>query len=149
MKIKYWHIIPLLIFILSAYYLLSGSEILVKPLWYNPYIPFGTLITWFGLISLELLLYVVTNITISKTGLLNIIIRYSVLLLLILAILWVPIAYALSGNFAFNFSGSSELVGIEASKVFWYFSYILGGGAIFFFFVLALLLFFRPISKNN
>ena len=149
MKIKYWHIIPLLIFILSAYYLLSGSEILVKPLWYNPYIPLGTLITWLGLISLELLLYVVTNITISKTGLLNIIIRYSVLILLILAILWAPIAYALSGNFAFDFSNSSQLVGLEASRVFWYFSYFLGSAAIFFFFILSFLLIFRPLQKNN
>lgn len=149
MKIKYWHIIPLLIFVLSAYYLISGSDLLVKPLSYDPYIPLGTVITWFGLISMELLLYILTINTIQKKGWFSMLIRTSVLMLLILSIAWAPTAFALSGNFAFNFIDSPNILGITASKIFWSFSYFLGGAAIFFFLIIASILIFKPIHNSN
>ncbi len=129
---------------------MSGSELLVKPITYDPFIPLGTIISWFGLISLELLLLVLTNNVLEKAGLFNKLLGLMAVTLLVLAVLWAPVSYVLSGNFAFNFSEPNPLGDhLLASKIFWYFTYFMAGAAMVGFVIVAFLILNKSVSGKK
>lgn len=52
-------------------------------------------------------------------------------MVIVLGILWVPIAYLLAGNLSFSFSEKESFQGSqEAMKWFWHLSYGIGIGAV-------------------
>ena len=114
----------LIILVIAFSLLVSGASLLEKSLTENSSIPFGTFITWFGIISLQTSIYFGCNQfrKPSKTAY-----KYlSNLLkgLIILAILWLPICYFLAGNFSFTFTEKETFQGGQlAMKWFWRFTY--------------------------
>ncbi|MUP41969.1 hypothetical protein [Christiangramia aestuarii] len=113
----------LLIFLVSATLLISGSSILVVSLLD---VPAGTPITWLGLISLASMVYLgIRAIRHPETGIYKIL-NWILKLNILLAILWVPICYFLAGNLSFNFSEKATFQGGQlAMRIFWIFTYSL------------------------
>lgn len=123
-KRKIWLYCSLTILIITLVLIVSGSSLLSLTLDQNESIPLGTFITWFGIISLHLSIYLSLNRpkNLSKTILKKLMpILKS---LLILAILWMPICYLLAGNLSFTFTDKIEFQGGQlAMKWFWRFTY--------------------------
>lgn len=113
-----------IVIIVTTALLISGSPLLVKPLVSDPYIPLGTPITWLGIISLPLSFYLciekLRNPIDPITKYLSVILKF----FLVLAVLWTPICYMLSGNFSNSFTEKAEFQGGQtAMKWFWRYTY--------------------------
>ncbi len=116
----------LLVFILVAYLLVTGSPVLTYALDEQDQIPLGTPITWIGLISLPTAVYFgIQNLRKPESNFyrfLNWILKITICL----AILWAPICYLLAGNLSYSFTEKAEFQGGQlAMKIFWIFSYAL------------------------
>lgn len=124
MKNKKKHfILSLLILLISVTLLATGSSLLTKNLAETP---LGNLITWFAFIALQLAIYWGHNKFAKSKTLLGKIIKSLIITLIIISVLWIVIAYGLSGNMSFNFKPSNTFQGsIEASKLFWNINYTL------------------------
>ena len=131
-KRKIWFFSSLTVAVSVIILLVTGSPLLTMPLGYTDAIPLGTLITWAGMISLPLSIYWGIGEFRQPRGTLNQVLSVILKVLLVLAILWVPIAYFLAGNLSFTFSEKETFQGGQtAMKLFWVLSYGIGGGAIF------------------
>src|SRR6056297_3392645 len=98
--------------------LVTGSNLLIIPLDNSKSIPFGTFITWTGMVSLPLTIYWGIKELRKPLSKLN-------------RILWVPISYLLAGNLSFTFSEKETFQGGQiAMRWFWRLSYGIGIGAI-------------------
>ena len=129
----------LLVLICSAYLLITGSPLLVKPLLHQPIVPMGTLITWMGIIALPYcILYGISNLRqptnrISK--------RYRTVLnvLIMLAISWGLVSYFLADNWSFTFKQQSDFRGsTRASPYFWHYTKIVVAAPIVFLLIYGL-----------
>ncbi|MDT0552983.1 hypothetical protein [Urechidicola vernalis] len=111
--------------------LFLGTPILSKSLFEGITIPAGTLITWLGLIGLPLSIFIGV-VEFRKPS--NKWFRFLSILIktiLVLAILWVPISYLLSGSFSFNYSNTDSFQGGHiAMKIFWILSYGIAIGSL-------------------
>ena len=111
--------------------LVTGSSLLTKALNSDETIPFGTLITWTGMISLPLTIYWGIKELRKPLSKLNSILSGFLKIIIILGILWVPISYLLAGNLSFSFSEKETFQGgQDAMRWFWRLSYGIGIGAI-------------------
>lgn len=111
--------------------LVTGSSFLILALNSNGKIPFGTLITWTGMISLPLTIYWGIKELRKPTNGLNRILSGFLKVIIVLGILWVPISYLLAGNLSFSFSEKETFQGgQDAMRWFWRLSYGIGIGAI-------------------
>jgi hypothetical protein len=111
--------------------LVTGSSFLILALNSNGTIPFGTLITWTGMISLPLTIYWGIKELRKPTNGLNRILSGFLKVIIVLGILWVPISYLLAGNLSFSFSEKETFQGgQDAMRWFWRLSYGIGIGAI-------------------
>lgn len=111
--------------------LITGSSILTIALDGDRTIPFGTLITWTGMISLPLTIYWGIKELRKPSSKLNGILSGFLKIILVLGILWVPLSYLLAGNLSFSFSEKETFQGgQDAMKWFWRLSYGIGIGAI-------------------
>ena len=119
--------ITIIILTISMYLLGTGSELLIQPFIENPFVPFGSLITWFGLISMQFIILIgIENIRNSNTSIYKTL-RLINKLFIILAILWIPICYILAGNFSNTFANKETFQGGQlAMKWFWRYTYSLG-----------------------
>ena len=90
-------------------------------------IPFGNLLLWLGFVALHLFFYKLNHNYQTNTSKIGKSIKLLATFLLIISILWFIIAYVLSGNVGFNFSGavSSYLGSPRASILFWNIIYVL------------------------
>ena len=121
---KIWFYSSLTVLVITAVLLISGSSILIRPLSNDPYIPMGTPITWLGIISLPLSIYLgnkkFRNPSNSKSKFLSSFLK----ICLVLAILWAPVCYLLAGNFSNTFTEKEEFQGGQlAMQWFWRFTY--------------------------
>ncbi|MDF1699121.1 MAG: hypothetical protein P1U56_24925 [Saprospiraceae bacterium] len=118
--------VSLVLFIAAAYLLISGSPVLTWSVSDHLQLPLGTLTTWVGFIAftLTILTGVLPNTKphnrfywfLSKVLLLN----------LLVAILWVPISFLLSGTLSFTFGQRIGFQGGQlAMKLFWGMNYCL------------------------
>ena len=116
----------LIIFLTVAILLISGSPVLTYSIGDKFIIPLGTPITWIGLLSFPILLFLsIKKIQTPNTKWYKTL-RIILLINLILAFLWVPICFLLSGNISFTFSEKEQFQGGQlAMKIFWIFSYSL------------------------
>lgn len=111
--------------------LVTGSSLLTMALDNDKLIPFGTLITWTGMISLPLTIYWGVKELRKPTRKLNKILSGVLKIIIILGILWAPISYLLAGNPSFSFSEKESFQGGQlAMQWFWRLSYGIGIGAI-------------------
>lgn len=125
--------------------LVTGSPVLSIALVNDPSIPFGTLITWSGMISLPLTIYWGIEEMRIPTGKLNKILSGFLKLMIISGILWVPISFLLAGNLSFTFSEKEIFQGGQlAMRWFWRFSYGIVIGTI-----LTLIIFWLSILFNK
>ena len=124
--------------------LVIGSSLLSLALDRDESIPFGTLITWTGMISLPLAIYWGIKELRQPSRELNRILSRFIKIIIIFGILWVPISYLLAGNLSFSFSEKETFQGgQDAMKWFWRLSYGIGIGAIFILIVYWISLIFR------
>jgi hypothetical protein len=115
-----------IILVAASFLLITGSSILTKSILKNFFLPLGNLIAWAGIISLQLTIYIILNKLKRSTPVTDKILRVAIIFLIILAILWAPLCYFLSGNLAFAFTETDRFQGGQkALKFFWYFNYFL------------------------
>ena len=130
-KNKTYFYITLILTISVVILLITGSSLLTIALDSDKSIPFGTLITWTGMISLPLTIYWGINDLRMPSSKLNSILSGLLKVIIILAILWVPISYLLAGNLSFSFTEKETFQGGQvAMRWFWRLSYGIGMGAI-------------------
>ncbi|MBT8236911.1 MAG: hypothetical protein KJO04_12005 [Bacteroidia bacterium] len=121
---KLWLLGSLVIFIAALTLLFTGSPVLDRSMSKTANIPWGTLITWLGMISLPLSLYLSAKKLRRPVSKIQKYLSLILKALIFLAILWVPICYLLAGNIAFNFSSGEGFQGGQtAMKWFWRYSY--------------------------
>lgn len=114
--------VSLIILVVTIILLITGSPILTAPISLEPPLPAGTLITWAGMISLPLSIYL--GFHPFRAG--ERFLAFALQLFIILAVLWAPLAYLLAGNFSFSFTEKAGFRGGQtAMRLFWYFNYAL------------------------
>lgn len=118
--------ITLLILIICTFLLVTGSDILVKPVVPGSGLPWGTIITWAGLIALPAaILSGIENI--RHPG--NIVFRILNIankMAVFFALIWGFVSYYFANNWAFTFSQQTEFRGsIRASSFFWYYTFFI------------------------
>lgn len=128
---KTYFYIALILTLTVVILLVTGSSLLTRALDNSQSIPFGTFITWTGMISLPLTIYWGIKDLRKPSGKLNRILSVFLKIIIILGILWVPISYLLAGNLSFSFSEKETFQGGQvAMRWFWWFSYGIGVGAL-------------------
>ncbi len=111
--------------------LITGSPLLTTALDRDNSVPFGTFITWVGMISLPLTIYWGIKALRKPSNQLNRFLSGFLKIILLLGILWVPISYLLAGNLSFSFSEKETFQGgQEAMRWFWRLSYGIGIGSV-------------------
>jgi hypothetical protein len=116
--------ISFLIFIAALWLLISGSTWLVAPLADQPFIPFGTLMTWLGLLSLPTMIFFWRKVAAKPNNRLTRVFNIILIVIFIIEFSWPFVSYGLAGNWAFSFSANSEGFrgSVMASQFFTYFS---------------------------
>ncbi|MFY0602912.1 MAG: hypothetical protein JXQ93_03110 [Flavobacteriaceae bacterium] len=111
--------------------IVTGSSLLTMALGEKKIIPFGTLITGTGMISLPLTIYWGIKELRSPTTKINTILAGFLKIIILLGILWIPLSFLLAGNLTFTFSEKETFQGGQvAMQCFWGLSYGIGIGAI-------------------
>ena len=149
-KRKIYFYIALILTLSTFTLLVTGSSILTIALDTDKSIPFGTLITWAGMISLPLTIYWGVKELRRPTKKLNKILSGFLIIIIILGILWVPISYLLAGNLSFSFSENETFQGGQtAMRWFWRLSYGIGIGAVLIIMTYWISLIFRKKDEPN
>lgn len=126
-NLRIWFFVALTVLTISAVLLVTGSPLLIVGLDKNDTIPLGTFITWAGMISLPLSIYLGIAELRKPSGKLNKILSGMLKICIVGAILWVPVSYFLAGNISFTFSERETFRGGQtAMKGFWGFTYGIG-----------------------
>lgn len=119
-------LISLIVFSLSAYCLLTGSEILLVALIDKPYLPLGNLITWAGMVALPASIYFSVSLLNKPRSQFERILSVSCKISLMISALWAPVSFLLAGNLSNSFSSGSQFQGGQtAMKIFWTYSYVI------------------------
>ena len=130
-KRKIYFYCALILTITVIIILITGSSILTIAFDRHELIPFGTLITWAGMISFPLMIYWGIKELRKPSSKLSRILSGVLKIIIVLGILWVPISYLLAGNLSFSFSEKETFQGgQDAMKWFWRLSYGIGIGTI-------------------
>ena len=112
--------ITLLVLIICTFLLVTGSDILVKPVIPGSGLPWGTIITWAGLIALpSTILSGIENIRHPGNAVFRIL-NIANKMAVFFALIWGLVSYYFANNWAFTFSQQTEFRGsIRASSFFW------------------------------
>ncbi len=125
MKQKVCFGISLIIMVVVVILLSTGSNLLTIPFLTENQMPFGTVISWLGMISLPAAIYCgIKNIYKPQSPGLR---RYRnvIIILITLSVLWGFLSYYLAGNWAFNFKQQAQFRGsAKASTYFWSYTFI-------------------------
>ena len=109
--------------------LVTGSSILTIAVVEN--IPLGNFITWAGMISLPLSIFLGINEFRNPSGYWSKFLSWTLKIIILLAVCWVPLSYLLSGNLSFSFNEKESFQGGQsAMRWFWRLSYGINLGAI-------------------
>lgn len=150
MKRRLIFISSLIIFLSSFSLIFLGSKLLTKPFIETIEMPFGTIITWLGLIAFPTILYSgFKNIYNAKTKVLRFF-KKIIFFLILSGCFWGVIGYFLADNWAYNFSNKNVFRGGErAATIFWNFSYILLVLSVLVFIIYLLYSFVLRVQKKN
>ena len=108
MKRKLLLLLSILIFIASSSLLVSGSWLLVQPVFFAESVPLGTITTWAGIIALPcLIFYSIKSFHLPKDEFMGVF-RTINLIIIFLAACWGIVSRFLAGNWSFSFSGYAE-----------------------------------------
>ncbi|SFR52348.1 hypothetical protein SAMN04490243_2581 [Robiginitalea myxolifaciens] len=114
----------LLIIAIVLFFLITGSSVLMIALDEAGSLPLGTLLTWLGLIAVPLAIYWGNQSFRKPEKPAEIWFSRLLKFAIVLAILWVPLAYLLAGNLSFSFRGQEEFRGSDRASIwFWRLSY--------------------------
>ncbi|MCB0554951.1 MAG: hypothetical protein KDD02_15480 [Phaeodactylibacter sp.] len=113
----------LILLVLCAFFLVTGSPLLEKPILREPLFPAGAIIAWVGILALPASIYFgIENIYTPRTKphrAYNLILK----ILTVLALLWGLVCFALADNWNFSFKNQEPFRGsTRASVYFWYFN---------------------------
>lgn len=145
MKSKTPIYISLIILISCLFLILRGSPILNIPLIKEGTFPIGTLISWIGLISFNIAIYLIFNVIHKSNRSIDMIFRFAFRSIIILASLWGFIGFLLANNWAFTFENHVEFRGgIGASQYFWIYT----ASLVLFPVLLILIYWFILLSKK-
>ncbi len=123
-KTNLFFLLSLAVFLVSLFLLASASPLLNYALGDNDTVPLGSFITWAGLIALPMSLYWGSLKFRKPEGSFYKVLSLCLKITIVLAILWLPISYALAGNMNFNFGQSTSFQGGQtAMKIFWFVSF--------------------------
>ncbi|NBD95830.1 MAG: hypothetical protein GVY11_05060 [Gammaproteobacteria bacterium] len=117
--------------LVSSFLLFTGSDLLGLPVMGIDTFPAGTLIAWAGLVSLPLAIYSAPGALHPPARTLDRLMAALMKTLIVLAVAWLPLSYALSGNLAFTFESD---IGFQGSP-----------SALFLFFYVTMSLVMAPI----
>lgn len=147
-KIRF--IVWLFVFLSALALLFTGSPSLEYVLLKKPYLPFGTLISWLGMIALPMAIYWGSKKLRNPVNRINRFLSRILNILIVLAILWAPICFLLAGNPAFNFSEVEGFQGGQAAmRLFWAYSYGLPLICILLLLVFWLTAVVRKLRRNS
>lgn len=115
-------IISFLVFILSLWLLVTASPLLLASLLNKPYIPFGTFMTWLGLLSLPSMIFFWRKFSNKTSTRISRLTKIMLSVTFIVELGWPFVSYGLAGNWSFSFS--SESAGFAGSeKAYQFFIY--------------------------
>lgn len=138
----------LVLFLVMLYLLLTGSKWLTYSLNEANDLPLGTFITWAGMISFPLCIYWGVKPLRQPVHNFHKWLSWILKVVIVLALLWVPVSYGLSGTMSFNFSEKETFQGGQlAMQWFWRFSYGIPLGSLLVFLGYALSLLF--VKRNS
>ena len=108
MKRKLLLLLSILIFVASASLLVSGSWLLVQPIFFAKNVPLGTITTWAGIIALpSIIFYSIKGFHPPSDEFMKVF-RTINLIIIFIAACWGIVSYFLAGNWSFSFSGYAE-----------------------------------------
>ena len=110
--------------LVSAFLLVTASPILGRPVPGLGAMPVGTLVSWIGIVALPLAIYSGLGGLHPPRRATDCVMNAVMKALLILAVAWVPICYALSGNLAFTFESNSGFRGSETALFYFFYGTI-------------------------
>ena len=96
------------VFAASVYLLVTASPVLVRMAIEPIGLPLGNLTTWAGIVALPTASWLAFSKYLAGHATANRFCRAVMLMLLVLAAAWGLVSFGLAGNWAFNFSASSE-----------------------------------------
>lgn len=113
-------LVSLVVFCAASYLLVTASPVLNYPASESLGLPWGTLVTWFGLLSIPAIVYFGFP-RLQETGsLVGRLLKWAWILSLILALLWPFISYYLADNWSYSFRSQKEFRGSSrASDYYW------------------------------
>ena len=105
----------------SVYLLATASPWLLAESARLPGLPFGTLVTWMGIVSLPIASFSGFRELLSRDTRVARVFRSLMICLLLLCAGWGFVSFGLAGNWAFNFSnGADSFQGsVLAGEIFW------------------------------
>ena len=113
-------LVSLIVFCTASYMLVTASPVLVHPASESLGLPWGTLITWFGLLSIPGILYFAFPTLSQPRTRVQQILKWAWILSLVLAVLWPFLGYYLAGNWSYSFQSQAEFRGsTQASYYYW------------------------------
>jgi len=128
-KIYFWSALMLTLTVIIL--LVTGSPLLTISLNREKMIPFGTLITWAGMVALPFSIFWGVKELRKPSNQINRILSGFLKIVILLGILWVPISYLLAGNLSFTFTEKATFQGGQlAMRWFWILSYGIGIGSM-------------------
>lgn len=116
-KARILAIIAILVMLLATVFFPQFLEITLAR---DPYLPLGTFVAWFSIISLTSLPWLTTKALREAPNLFFLVLRYVTCLAAGLALLWPFVGRLLAGNWHYNFGYSTSFIGsAEAGYIFW------------------------------
>lgn len=105
----------------ATYLLLTGSSILVRPVYPGLEIPWGTPITWFGFLGIAGLLYFAFPVIQKPVTKTQVFLKGAWALSMILSVGWPFISYYLAANWTYSFGNQEEFRGSDRASYYFYY----------------------------
>jgi len=113
-------LVSLVVFCVASYLLVTGSPVLVHSASASLGMPWGTLIAWFGLLSLPSIVYFAfPGLRDPKSKMLRVL-RWAWLISLTLAILYPFLGFYLAGNWSYSFKGQVPFRGSDRASIYYW-----------------------------
>jgi hypothetical protein len=113
-------IVSMVVFCAASYLLVTANPILFQLVSDSLGMPWGTLIAWFGLLSLPALVYFLFPGLMNATTPIQRVLKGLWLLSLILAVVYPLAGFYLAGNWSYSFKSQAEFRGSSRASVYYW-----------------------------